>query len=81
MFTEAQLRLIGLCKSDGYGAALFAISVERSGRCSEQQFLTMQQLHSASVYRRKNKTHKKIKRQVNLDCAFSVIQDGGEWVD
>lgn len=73
MLTEAQVRLIALCKADGYGTALFAASVERSGRCSKKQYETMDRLHSAAEYRRNNPASCRrgnLSKQKRLDLAF-----------
>ena len=70
MLTEAQIKLIALCKADGYGTAMFAMSVERSGKCSEKQYATMTRLHSAAEYRRNNRTSYNRSKQKHLDLAF-----------
>lgn len=52
--TEQQNKIIAKCIEDGFGTAQFALSVKRSGRCTEKQLQTMLRLHSAAEFRRRN---------------------------
>ena len=76
MFTDSEHRLIEQCIADGYGTALFAISVRNTGRCTERQFLTLQRLHSAAEFRRGNSSRKS-SHQTVLDAAFADYSEGG----
>ncbi len=78
MLTDLERSLIEQCITDGYGTALFAISVRNSGKCTEKQFLTMQGLHSAAVFRRGNPPWKP-SRQTIRDSAFADYSEGGNF--
>lgn len=78
MLTEQQARLIEKCIADGFGTALFALSIRRQGSCTERQFITMQRLHSAAEYRRGN-PQRRYGRQTRLDAAFADYGEGGDF--
>ena len=75
MITKEQHDLINKCINDGYGTAKFALSVRKSGKCSDKQYATMVKLHSAAEYRRNNKSYKS-SRQASLDIAFGDFGSG-----
>jgi hypothetical protein len=76
MFTEQQIRLLDRCRAVGFGPALFAASVAKSGRCSERQQEAMQRMLSAFEYRQNNRPAR-TSRQTMLDAAFSDYSEGG----
>ncbi len=76
MFTEQQIKLLHQCRAVGYGPALFAASVAKSGRCSEKQQEAMQRMLIAFQYRQNNRPMR-TKRQTILDAAFSDYSEGG----
>ena len=78
MITEQQKRLIDQCRAAGFGFALFAASVGKSGRCSERQQETMQNMLSALAYRRNNRLTR-TSRQTTLDAAFADYSEGGDF--
>lgn len=78
MFTDSERKLIDACISDGYGTAQFALSVQKSGKCSDKQFEVMQRLHSAACYRRGNPPSKSSRSTV-LDSSFADYGEGGDF--
>jgi len=78
MFTKQQIRLLSRCRAIGFGLAMFAASVEKSGRCSEKQQETMQQMLSAVEYRQNNRVGR-MSRQTMLDASFADYSEGGHF--
>jgi hypothetical protein len=78
MFTEPQTRLLDRCHAAGFGLALFAASVAKSGRCSEKQQEAMQRMLSAFEYRQNNRPTR-TSRQTMLDAAFADYSEGGHF--
>ena len=78
MLTKQQAAVIVKCKQLGYGYARFAMSVEKTGRCTERQFETMTNMLAVVEYRRTNPPRRST-RQTSRDAAFADYAEGGDY--
>ena len=89
MLSEKEMRLIAYLKSVGYGYAKFAASVEASGKCSEKQLATMENMlqkikgtssvHSEQVARVSKTTNRNSRGDNYVSRLYT--EDGGCYTD
>lgn len=68
-FTVTQRALISRCIMAGFGYALFAESVRASGRCTEKQQETMQDMLSRIEYMKRNRPYRTRSSTYYGDCS------------
>lgn len=88
MFTSEQVQLIEYLKSQGYGWAKFAKSIESQGKCSDRQYQTMLSMKSKIKHTQKKiqEWNRKPKRYDTyghglggLGCSDSEAMSSGEY--